>query len=311
MHNPVHFGLALPAVPNPGMTGPDYTTSIQQRIAILAGHIDSLWFVDHLQLDDWPVLEGWTALTYWAALQPQLSIGHVVLCQSFRHPALLAKMAATLHYLTGGRFILGLGAGWKEDEYRAYGYDFPLPRIRLAELEETVQIIKALWTQKQATFHGTHSQVVEASCEPKPDPLPPIVIGGTGSRMLRLIARCADWWNVSWRGIGTYRQLVAECERACEEVGRDPATLRRTWFGGCMCAENEVELRRLNTDNHTAESSLVGTPQQVIEQMHSFIDLGVDHFELTLPFEHPMSKHCYELLANEVLPAFHHQPMSE
>jgi len=102
-------------------------------------------------------------------------------------------MAATLHYLTGGRFILGLGAGWKQDEYRAYGYDFPLPRIRLAELEETVQIIKSLWTQKQATFHSTHSQVVEASCEPKPDSLPPIVIGGTGSRMLRLIVRCADW----------------------------------------------------------------------------------------------------------------------
>lgn len=311
MHNPVRFGLCLPALPNPGMTGEDYTASIRQRIAILSGHIDSLWFVDHLQMDDQPLLEGWTALTYWAALQPQLNIGHVVLCHSFRHPALLARMTATLHYLTGGRFILGIGAGWKEDEYRAYGYDFPSASTRIAELEETVQVIKALWTEKQATIHGKHYQIAEAYCEPKPDALPPIMIGGTGPRMLRLIAGSADWWNVSWRGIETYRQLVAECERACDEVGRDPATLRRTWYGGCLCAENEAELRRLNTDNNTAESSLVGTPQQVIEQMQSFIDLGVDHFELALPFEHPMSKHCYELLAHDVLPAFNHEQVRE
>jgi alkanesulfonate monooxygenase SsuD/methylene tetrahydromethanopterin reductase-like flavin-dependent oxidoreductase (luciferase family) len=309
MHTPVSFGFALPPVPNTGTTGEDYTASIQQRIAILSGHIDSLWFIDHLQVDDQPFLEGWTGLTYWAALQPQLNIGHVVLCQSFRNPALLAKMAATLHYLTGGRFILGIGAGWKEDEYRSYGYDYPSAGTRIAELEEAVQIIKALWTEKQATFHGKHYQVVEAYCEPKPDPLPTIMIGGSRPRMLRLIARHADWWNVSWKGIEAYRQLVAECERACDEVGRDPATLRRTWFGGCLCVENEAELQRLNADNITAESALVGTPQQVIEQIQSFIELGVDHFELASPFTHPLR--CYELLANEVLPAFKREQASQ
>lgn len=304
MHTSVGFGLALPALPGTGITGEAYAARIQQRIAILSGRIDSLWFVDHLQMDDQPLLEGWTSLTYWAALQPQLRIGHVVLCQSFRHPALLAKMAATLQYLSGGRFILGLGAGWKEDEYRAYGYDFPSARIRLEELEETVQIIKALWTQKQATVHGTHAHIIEAYCEPKSDPLPPIVIGGNGPRMLQLIARCADWWNVSWKGIGTYRQLVAECERVCNDVGRDPSTLRRSWYGGCLCAENETQLRRLTNDQITTESALVGTPQQIIEQLHSFIELGIDHFELALPFEHPLSESCFELLAHDVLPAF-------
>ncbi len=137
------------------------------------------------------------------------------------------------------------------------------------------------------------------------------MIGGAGPRMLRLIARHADWWNVSWKGIETYRQLVAECERACDEVGRDPATLRRTWFGGCFCVENEAELQRLNADNITAENALVGTPQQVIEQIQSFIELGVDHFELALPFDHPMLRNCLELLANEVLPAFNHEQISE
>jgi alkanesulfonate monooxygenase SsuD/methylene tetrahydromethanopterin reductase-like flavin-dependent oxidoreductase (luciferase family) len=302
MHTSVRFGLILLAKPNTNMTGEEYKAGVKQRIAILANHIDSLWFTDHIQSNDQPLLEAWTTLTYWSALQPQFNIGHVVLCQSFRNPALLAKMAATLHYLTDGRFILGLGAGWKEDEYHAFGYNFPSAGTRVAELEETIQIIKALWTQQQTTFRGKHYHVVDAFCAPKPDPLPPIMIGGTGPRMLRLIARHADWWNVSREGIESYRQLVAECERACDEVGRDPATLRRTWFGACLCAENETELQRLNTDHLTPERALVGTPQQVIEQIHSFIELGVDHFELALPFEHPMSIHCHELLANAVLP---------
>lgn len=307
MQKPVHFGLCLPALLDSTMRGEGYIANVQQRIAIVADQIDSLWFVDHLQMDDQPLLEGWTALTYWAALHPQLHIGHAVLCQSFRNPALLAKMAMTLHYLTDERFILGLGAGWKEDEYRAYGYDFPSASTRLAELEETIQIVKALWTEKQASIRGNYYQISEAYCEPKLNSLPSIMIGGSKPRMLRLIARYADWWNVSWKGIETYRLLVAESERACNEVGRDPSTLRRTWFGGCICAENETELRRLNADNITTEIALVGTPQQVIEQMHSFIELGVDHFELALPFEDPMSKHCYELLADEVLPIFHHE----
>jgi alkanesulfonate monooxygenase SsuD/methylene tetrahydromethanopterin reductase-like flavin-dependent oxidoreductase (luciferase family) len=307
MSTPIGFGFSLPAQPSSSMTGSAYLATMQERIAILSDHIDSLWFTDHLQANDKFLLEGWTALTYLAALQPQLSIGHIVLCQSYRNPALLAKMAATLNYLKDGRFILGIGAGWKEDEYRAYNYDFPSAGTRIAELEETVQIIKALWTQKQTTFQGKHYQVIEAYCEPKPDPLPPIMIGGSKPRMLRLIARHADWWNVSWKGIEAYRELVSECERACDDVGRDPATLRRTWFGGCICAENEAELRKLNTDNITVERALVGTPQQIIEQMHTFIEQGVDHFELVLPFEQPMSRNCAELLASEVLPTFRHQ----
>jgi alkanesulfonate monooxygenase SsuD/methylene tetrahydromethanopterin reductase-like flavin-dependent oxidoreductase (luciferase family) len=305
MQHPVRFGLRLPTAPNLGMTGEDYITHIQQSIDILSDHLDSLWFVDHLQTEDQLLLEGWTTLTYMAALHPQLNIGHIVLCQSFRNPALLAKMVATFQYLTEGRFILGIGAGWKEDEYLAYGYDFPSPGRRVTELAETLQIMKALWTEKQATFKGKYYHIDQAFCEPKPDPIPPIMIGGSKPRMLRIVARYADWWNISWRGIEIYRQLVSECERACDEVGRDPATLRRTWFGGFLCAENEAELRKLNTDGLTTERGIIGTPQQVIEQIQAFVDLGVDHFELTLPFfNHPDSQHYFELLAREVLPAF-------
>lgn len=107
-------------------------------------------------------------------------------------------MAATLQYMSGGRFMLGIVAGWKEDEYKAYGYDFPAAAVRVEELEETLQIIKALWRDGQATVEGKHYRVIDAWCEPKPDPVPTIMIGGSKRRMLRLIARHADWWNVSW-----------------------------------------------------------------------------------------------------------------
>lgn len=304
MHTPVGFGLTLPATSEASITGEEYTARVQQRIAILSDHIDSLWIVDHLQFHDDPLLEAWTTLTYWAALQPQLEIGHLVLCQSFRNPALLAKMAATLQFLSGGRFILGIGAGWYEHEYRAYGFDFPGASRRLVELEETVQIIRALWTQKQATFVGKYYQVVEAYCEPKPDPLPPIMIGGERPRMLRLIARQADWWNISQEGVQSCRRLIAECERACDEVGREPASLHRSWFGPCLCAKNEAELYRLNTRNLTTDHALLGTPQQVIEQIQSFIELGIEHFELSLPSHHEACRQCLELLASEVLPMF-------
>jgi len=262
------------------MANKDYLANVQLCLELVAGRFDSVWFTDHLQYDDAAILEGWTAIAYLAALYPQFSFGHVVLCQSFRNPALLAKMAATLQFMSSGRFILGVGAGWKEDEYKSYGYEFPSAGTRVEELEETLQIIKALWHEKRATFQGKHYQVVDAYCEPKPDPLPTIMIGAFRPQMLRLTARHADWWNVSWMPIDAYRDRVVECELACENVGRDPATLRRTWFGGCLCAPTEVGVEGLNKHHIPLGPNFIGTPAQVIEQMRQFIDLGVDYFML-------------------------------
>ncbi len=113
----IQFGLTLPSPRQ--LPRARYLATIQHSLELATGHFDSIWFTDHLQYENALILEGWTALTYWGALYPQFSFGHAVLCQSFRNPALLAKMAATFQYLSGGRFILGIGAGWKEDEYRA------------------------------------------------------------------------------------------------------------------------------------------------------------------------------------------------
>jgi len=297
----IQFGWAMP----PGVRAKEQqktlVADVQKGLEMAAGHFDSAWFVDHLQYENNHLLEGWTAVTYMAALYPQFQFGHTVLSQSFRNPALLAKMAATLQFMSGGRFILGIGAGWKEDEYRAYGYDYPSAGVRVEELEETLQIIKALWRDERATFEGKHYRVVNAWSEPKPEPIPTIMIGGAKPRMLRLIARHADWWNVSWTNIDRYRREVVECERACEEVGRDPASLRRTWFGGCVCAPTEEGVKALNKMGITTENAFVGRPSQVVEQLRPFIELGVDYFMLSTAGFPDLT--TLEMLINEVMPA--------
>lgn len=297
----IEFGWAMPSGPKKEHVA-TYMQDVQRGLDLVNGHFSSAWFVDHMQFDENNLLEGWTALTYFAALRPEMKFGHAVLCQSFRNPALLAKMAATFQFMTGGRFILGIGAGWKEDEYTAYGYPFPPAGQRVDELEETMQIIKALWHDERATVHGKYYRVEEAWCEPKPDPIPTIMIGGSKPKMLRLIARHADWWNVSWTPIEEYRPQVEECERACEEVGRDPGTLRRTWFGGCVCAPTEKEAEEL-LGKPLAEFNhgLGGTPEQLIEKMGKFIELGVDYFMLSAVGFPNLT--TLEMLVNEVMPA--------
>jgi alkanesulfonate monooxygenase SsuD/methylene tetrahydromethanopterin reductase-like flavin-dependent oxidoreductase (luciferase family) len=280
----VQIGFVMPADQLDKTRRTTFVHDLDRALSLISGHFDSAWIIDHLQFSDADVLEGFTALAYMAARHPQLRFGHTVLCQSFRNPALLAKMAATLQFLSGGRFILGIGAGWHEEEYRAYGYDFPPAAVRVEQLKEALTIVKSLWTEQSATFHGKHYRVHEARCEPKPDPIPPIMVGAFKPQMLRLTARHADWWNVSSTGVAAYRRMAAEFERACTEVGRDPASVRRTWAGGCACAPTEAEALTLAGDRFSADNDddfgFVGTPQQVIEQMRPFIDLGVDCFML-------------------------------
>ncbi len=224
-------------------------------------------------------------MAYMAGRLTQLIFGNTVLCQSFRNPALLAKMAATLQFLSGGRFILGLGAGWQEEEYRAYGYDFPPNAVRVAQLEETLQIVRAMWSGEPATFEGKYYRVREARCEPLPNPAPPIILGAFKPRMLRLAARYADGWNVSSSGLQRYRRMASEFERACAEVGRDPASVSRSWVGGVACASTQAQAEMLAGERFSAEAEegdfgFVGTPAQVIAQMHSFMELGISEFIL-------------------------------
>ncbi|MGH2522378.1 MAG: LLM class flavin-dependent oxidoreductase [Anaerolineales bacterium] len=301
----IQFGLIMPADSRDRRRA-TFVEDLNRALDLVTGHFDSAWMVDHLQFGNADIFEGFTALTYMAALHPPLRFGHTVLCQSFRNPALLAKMAATLQFMSGGRFILGLGAGWHAEEYQAYGYDFPPDRVRVEQLEEALQIIKALWTEAKATFTGQHYRVMGAYCEPKPDPVPTLMVGAFKPKMLRLTAKYADWWNVSSTGIPGYRHMVEAFERACAQVGRDPTTVRRSWAGGCACALTRAEAERFagglySADNPEDDFGFVGTPKQLVEQMRPFIEMGVDYFMLDCGGFPELT--TLEMLVNEVLPA--------
>ena len=165
-----------------------------------------------------------------------------------------------------------------------------------------------MWTEEQANFAGRHYHVSNAHCEPKPDPIPPIMVGAFRPKMLRLTAKYADWWNVSSTGVESYRRMAEEFERACAEVGRDPATVPRSWSGGCVCAPTQVEAESIAGDRYTADNvfddfGFVGTPQQVIAQLRSFIDLGVEYFMLDCGGFPKLT--TLDLLITEVFPALH------
>ena len=154
MSKKIQFGWSMPGGAREKANRGSYVADLKRGLELVSGHFDSVWFVDHLQFDDNDLMETWTALTYFSALYPQFKYGNAVLCQSFRNPALLAKMAATFQYMSGGRFILGMGAGWKEDEYLAYGYDFPPAGQRVEELEEYMRVIRRCGMMRKPPSRG-------------------------------------------------------------------------------------------------------------------------------------------------------------
>lgn len=299
----VQFGFVMPAEWRDTSLRSSYVEQLNRALASATGHFDSAWIVDHLQFGTTDVLESFTTLAYMAALHPGLKFGHAVLCQSFRNPALLAKMAATLQFMSGGRFMLGLGAGWHAEEYHAYGYNFPSNRVRVEQLAEAIQVIKALWSQEQATFAGKHYHITNATCEPRPNPAPPIMIGAFKPKMLQLAAQYADCWNVSSTGINTYQHMLAAFERACAAINRDPATIQRSWVGGCACAPTQAEADTLAGDRlgrSDDDFDLIGTPDQLIEQMIPFIDAGINCFILDCAGFPQLG--TLELMINTVIP---------
>jgi alkanesulfonate monooxygenase SsuD/methylene tetrahydromethanopterin reductase-like flavin-dependent oxidoreductase (luciferase family) len=238
-------------------------------------YFDTLWVEDHFQWDDRPVLEAITSLTYLLGRHEGLRFGHIVLGQSYRNPALIAKMAAVLHALSDGNFILGIGAGWKEDEYRAYGYEFPPAGVRIAQLEEAVQIIRAIWSDGPATFHGKYYHIENAYCEPRPDPPIPLLIAGGGEKKtLRVVARYADWWNFNFCTVEAYAHKQQVLAQHCREIGRDPGEIFLTHYAAVHLVNDPAEAAK--RDFHVVS----GTPDMVTRELSEFAKLGVKHFQL-------------------------------
>ena len=298
----VQFGWSM-SLGTPKVERATFMEATRKGLDLIADQFDSVWLADHLQFGDRMLLEGWTELAYLAGMQPRLKYGHVVLCQLFRNPAQLAKMAASFQYMSQGNFILGLGAGWQQEECDAYGIPFPGPKQRVEELDEALQIIKALWKGEKATFEGKYHSIKEAYCLPKPEPEPPIMIASFQPKMMRLCAQYADWWNGLGTDVERLKGLLTALDKACEEIGRDPASLRRTLvIGDIYCAPTEKEVQELMNGHQIRPGTLSGTPEQIHERIQQLIDLGITYFMLSggaFP-----DLRSLETLTREVLPTF-------
>ena len=293
-----------------GETGSEQTRGISFEPA-LRGAIDiarqsfsSLWFADHFMFGAADIHEAWVILSYAAALAPELKIGHLVVCNSYRQPSLVAKMAASLQVLSGGRFVLGYGAGWKEDEYRAYGYEFPNPAVRIAMMEEGIQVIKAMWREEQATFHGKYYHIDQARCEPRPSPIPPIMIGGDGEQLtLRAVARHADWWNCYSRTAEVARRKLDALKAHCTAEGRDFSSIRKTWSGSVIIdRDHQTALKRAGDRLEHDHPPIAGDPSAVVERIQELGELGFDCFQVGFDLFPDTSD--MELFIAEVMPRF-------
>lgn len=262
---------------------PDFIASMREILDPLPPEFTTIWGSDHLQQDGSPWSgEGWTKMTYLAAALPRFRIGHLVLAQSYRNPALLAAMASTLQKLSGGRLILGLGAGWLEEEYLAYDFDYPSGGTRVAQLEEAIEVIRRLWTGGPANFDGRWYRVHDAVCE-APDPAIPILIGTNGPKALGVTARLADWWNWDGPWDMNYREPCERLRAACEEIGRpfDEITLTA---GLTISMPDDPSAFEPTYEHEFYPGQVFGvvgpTAADVIREIEVLVDHGVQHFTL-------------------------------
>jgi F420-dependent oxidoreductase-like protein len=221
----VACGVFLPQV------GLDFAALTERAVACEEAGMHSLWLADHMWARGMPeleYLECWTTLTALAMRTTRLRLGTLVLCNSYRNPALVAKMAATFDRISGGRLELGIGAGWMDEEYRGYGYHFPSTRVRIEQLEEGLEVIERLFAEPRSTFQGKYYALDDAPNEPKPvqRPRPPITIGGAGERLLlKVVAKYADRWNCPMNAAHELPHKLEVLRLHCAEAGRDPAAI--------------------------------------------------------------------------------------
>lgn len=264
---------------------------------------DSVWLSDHLFLDlakyggpdeRFGCYEPIVTLAALARSVPRLRLGTLVLCEALRPAAVLAKALATLDRVSDGRLDVGLGAGWYEPDYAAIGMEMPEPAVRLARLAEAVDVVTGLLGGGPFTAAGRYHRAAEAVNLPPSaqSPRPRVFVGGSGDRLLRLVAEHADGWNTCWKWTpAAYRERLGVLDAACERVGRDPATVWRTLGLYALCGEDEADLRRryerlrelsppgvvpMDLAEYRASGRLVGTVEQVREQVAAWSALGVE-----------------------------------
>jgi F420-dependent oxidoreductase-like protein len=249
-------------------------------------------------------LEALTTHTALALATSRVRCGSLVYCAGYRHPAVLANAMATLDQLSGGRVVLGLGAGWHQGEYAAYGIPFPPAAERLRMLDEAVQCVRLLLTEDIANFDGAHFQLRDARCEPKPvQARLPIWVGGGGEQLtLRITARHADGWNLAFVSPETFRHKREVLDRHCDAVGRDGSEIARSVNLALAWREEDLVRQFGGAAEYIGANALKGTTQQVIDRVGEYRDAGADWVIVAL--RAPFDLEGLERFATEVLPAF-------
>ena len=307
---PIEFGVYLPQLKLS-------FDEIRERVqtAERLGY-DGMSFHDHFYppgMPDVPAFEAWTLVSALAAVTHRIRLGHLVLCNPFRHPALLAQMAISLDVISNGRLDLGIGTGSYPREFEEYGIRHAPFRERAEQLGEAVQVMKLLFTQTRSNFEGRHYTLKDAPSPLRPvqQPHPRIVIGGGGEKFtLPLVARHADVWNCPTYSLGEFQQKLAVLRRECEKIGRDPATLRISEEAVLVIAESDAALattlefakRRYGAQGWGLEAGgYIGTPERLVEHILGKVARGITHFSFF--FHDRATPASLELFATRVIPA--------
>jgi len=300
-----------------GIADPQAKWAKAVEVSVLAEELgyDSLWVYDHFHNVPVPahetMFEAWTTLAAISQRTSRIHLGQMVGCAPYRNPGLLAKITSNIDVISGGRLDLGIGAGWYEHEYKAYGYGFPPAADRIRMLRETVEIVKLMWTRPDATYEGRFFSVDGAQCDPKPvqAPHPPILIGGGGEQLtLRVVARLADRSNFG----GKPHEFSHKCEVLkghCDAVGRDYDEITKTWSPEMFIRSTEKEVVAAGSRSFWGEAvdswtegNLVGTPEQVCEKIRTYVDLGCEGF-IPWASDYPDTE-TMTLFAEQVIPEF-------
>jgi len=261
-------------------------------------------------------LESCSTLAALAALVPRMRVGTIVLGNTYRHPAVVAKMAAQIDIVSGGRLLLGLGAGWQRNEHEAYGIPFYTMGERLARLNEACEVIRSLWTQPRTNFAGRYYQLSDAPLDPKPvqKPYPEFMIGGGGERVtLRIVAKHADHWNV-WGGPRVLARKTAILEEHCAKVGRDPKQIGRSVNMALLITDKKAEVDRLAESiaarmgshaDDAHDTCLAGTPDQIRQILHALAAAGATTLFIPTMFR-PLDelRRDMDRFISEISPAF-------
>lgn len=270
---------------------------------------DSLWVYDHFHTVPVPTAEAtheaWSLMSAFAATTSRIKLGQMCTAMSYRNPVYLAKVAATADVISGGRIQMGIGGGWYEHEWRAYGYGFPSAGVRLGRLDEGVQIMRAAWRDGVVTFEGKHYQADGATVQPKPlqaNSIPLWIAGGGEKVTLRIAARHADGWNIAFVPPEVLRHKNEVLDRHCDAVGRDGTQIERTVNVALAWNEDDLVAQFGDAAPYIASSALKGSTQEVVDQVAAYRDAGAEWVILAL--RAPFDTEGLDRFAEEVLPAF-------